>query len=182
MFRRQFLQFVSLSLVPQIGWTQEKFWEKPRTIRLIRQGTDEKLNVTYWANGKLLLKEYSKICWLMRDTRENKHVQMDPLLIDTLWGIQEFLRQNGIDKPLTVTSGYRTFATNRKLQEAGVPAATQSMHLYGRAVDFKVVGHPLEDITKLLKHWKVGGVGTYVRGTHGGWIHVDTGRVRTWKG
>jgi uncharacterized protein YcbK (DUF882 family) len=76
------------------------------------------------------------------------------------------------DNPVTVISWYRPFSADNKIQEElkkqGKKAASDSQHMYGRAVDFTVKGMtPLKVAAKLRSYWgDRGGVGTYSSFTH----------------
>jgi uncharacterized protein YcbK (DUF882 family) len=160
------------------------FWQKPRTISLYRAATHEKLDLLYWKNGAIVDGAYDRLCTILRDVQAGKTIRMDPKLIETLWACQAFCARYGIHHPLTVLSGYRTPATNRKLIEEGLPAARKSLHLDGQAADVRIVDLDPEVLGGLVKSFERGGVGFYFRpgGAMGGWIHTDTGVNRVWRG
>lgn len=74
-----------------------------------------------------------------------------------------------VDSPITITSGYRSPAHNKK-----IGGAEKSQHILGTAADFKVKGmRPSEVyaiIENLIKEGKIqeGGLGLYSN-----WIHYD---------
>lgn len=80
--------------------------------------------------------------------------------------------------PMTILSGYRTPAWNKK-----VGGAENSMHKAGKAADVVVAGVSPAEVRKviedLIRAGKLanGGVGAYAKFTH-----VDCGRPRRWKG
>jgi uncharacterized protein YcbK (DUF882 family) len=120
---------------------------------------------------------------LLRDVNGKQTTAIDPKLLETLWGTQAFVARYGIDNPLEILSGYRSPASNARLIESGVPAARQSLHIQGRAADIRIVNLNAEVLGSLVRSFGQGGVGFYYRpGARGGWIHVDTGLNRTWKG
>jgi uncharacterized protein YcbK (DUF882 family) len=80
-------------------------------------------------------------------------------------------------RPILVTSGYRTRATNEWLRAQGIDAARNSFHLRGRAVDIKIPGVAPASIAKLGSLLELGGVGVYT-----GFVHLDTGPKRMWRG
>ena len=133
--------------------------------------------MVYWANGKYIPDGYARLCWLLRDVRAKRAVQMDPTLLNVLTGIQAYYYAYGVKGPLIVTSGFRTLETNEKL--VGEGAARNSMHLYGRAVDITLPGVPVEHLGRVKQYLHAGGLGFYPN-KH--FIHVDTGRARTWRG
>jgi uncharacterized protein YcbK (DUF882 family) len=160
------------------------FWQKPRTLNLYRLATREQISLLYWKDGAMVDGAYDKVCTILRDVQAGKTIRMDPKLIETLWACQAFCARYGIHHPLTVLSGYRTPATNRKLIEQGLPAARKSLHLDGQAADVRIVDLDPEVLGGLVKSFERGGVGFYFRpgGATGGWIHTDTGVNRVWRG
>ena len=97
----------------------------------------------------------------------------DAIMIDqTLVVLLQAIREH-FNKPITITSGYRTAAHN-----AAVGGAKSSQHLLGRAADIQVQGVSVEDVAAyaeaLMPDW--GGVGRYPvkAGRAKGWVHVDT--------
>lgn len=146
-----------------------------RTVDLYRPETRERLSVNYMLEGEWLSDSYARLCWLLRDIKAHQYVQMDPTLIAILDWTQDYLRQFGYTEPIHILSGYRSMTTNLKTEGA----ARNSQHLYGKAVDFRVPGLPAAYLGKLMAWLSQGGVGVY---ESGGFVHVDTGRVRFWRG
>lgn len=170
-------QFVSESRPLQLGEIPADFWQRPRTLRLQRYETSEKVETTYWRDGRLIRDEYHKICRLLRDVRANKAIEMDPLLLDVLRGIQGYYEAWQWLKPIIITSGYRTPETNSKLSKEG--AVKDSMHIHGKAVDCFMYGIAPSNIANLALNMRTGGVGFYPARN---FVHVDTGRLRYWRG
>ena len=106
----------------------------------------------------------------------------DAIMIDqTLVVLLQAIREH-FNKPITITSGYRTAAHN-----AAVGGAKSSQHLLGRAADIRVQGVSVEDVAayaeSLMPNW--GGVGRYpVKASRAtGWAHVDTRADKArWRG
>ena len=144
-----------------------------RSLKLLRQATNELLHIDYMQEGVWAPNAYSRICWALRDVRANQWVQMDVQLVAILDWTQRYLSRFGYDQPLVILSGYRTYATNSELSNS----ARNSMHLYGKAVDFTVPGLSPKYLAQLMQWLSQGGVGAYV---NRGFVHIDTGRVRNW--
>ena len=89
---------------------------------------------------------------------------MHPEFMDKLIAVRE-----DYNEPMIITSGYRHLAYNDT-----IGGAKNSPHLYGRAVDVKVVGgDALELIGAALRHGMTG-VGVKQRGDHDRrFIHLD---------
>jgi uncharacterized protein YcbK (DUF882 family) len=159
------------------------FWVKPRTLTMVRPQSGEKTRVLYWKDGDIIDSAYQELCHILRDVNGKATIPIDPKLLETLWGTQAFIARYGLEQPLEVLSGYRTPASNKRLIEAGVPAARQSLHMSGKAADIRIASLNEEVLGGLVKSFRKGGVGFYYRsGAKGGWIHTDTGLNRTWQG
>lgn len=83
---------------------------------------------------------------------------IDLELVDVIQKIREHF-----DKPVIITSGYRTEPYNKK-----VGGVNQSQHLYGRAVDIKINGVSPKEVAKFAETLlpKSGGIGIYSTFTH----------------
>ena len=136
-----------------------EFWLRPRTIEVYRPASNERAKLLYWRDGEVIDSAYQDLCHLLRDVNGKETARIDPKLFETLWGAQAFVRRFGIDTPLEILSGYRTPASNKKLREAGVPAARQSLHMVGRAADIRIVNLNEEVLGGLVKSFRQGGVG-----------------------
>jgi uncharacterized protein YcbK (DUF882 family) len=78
-----------------------------------------------------------------------------------------------------IISGYRSPATNEKLRKASTGVATRSLHMDGRALDVRLTGCDTAKLRDLALALQRGGVGYYKKSD---FVHVDTGRVRSWTG
>ena len=91
----------------------------------------------------------------------------------------EIIRAACGNKPITITSGYRSVKHN-----ASVGGAKNSQHTKGKAADFKVKGMRPIDVYKTVENLMdsgqiaAGGIGLYKS-----WVHYDIrGTKATWKG
>ena len=55
--------------------------------------------------------------------------------------------------------------------------AKKSLHMQGKAIDFRLQGVPLAEVRKAALSLKTGGVGYYPKSN---FVHIDTGHFRTW--
>lgn len=83
----------------------------------------------------------------------------------------EAVRKMVGNRPVTITSGFRTPAHNAK-----VGGSPRSYHLLGKAADFVVEGVTPRVVQEALRNWH-GGLGSYATFTH-----LDIGPKRRWKG
>ncbi|ABM59404.1 YcbK family protein [Verminephrobacter eiseniae] len=179
MNRRQLLrQAAALPaiLASSVG-AQGDFWRQPRSIwlqRMTHLGREE-VKAVYFADGRVVADGYLAACRLLRDVRAGQAVQMSVVLLDILCGIQGFLRAYGHSIPLLTTSGYRSPATNASIEGA----VRSSMHIQGRAWDGRMQGVPADLLARIATYLQGGGVGLY-QGR--GFLHVDDGRLRFWRG
>lgn len=157
-------------ILPQQG---TDFWSMPRKVNLYRNDTKESAELIYHANGQLNEREYQYVCHILRDVRQNKAVYMDPKLLDLICATQAWLKHYGYNGPIYINSGYRSAKTNGSLEGA----AKNSMHLYGKAVDFRVPGLTPMQIAQIAAKFQAGGIGIYPTSN---FIHLDTGGVRVW--
>lgn len=159
------------------------FWIKPRTLTVTRPQSNEKATLLYWKDGEVIESAYQQLCHLLRDVNGRETAPIDPKLLEMLWSTQAFIARYGLNQPVEILSGYRTPASNKRLQEAGIPAARKSLHMVGKAADIRLANLNEEVLGGLIRSFRGGGVGYYYRsGPRGGWIHADTGLERTWKG
>jgi uncharacterized protein YcbK (DUF882 family) len=162
-----------------LGEIPADFWERPRELNIQRDR--EHLKIVYWRNGQLVPEGYWAACRLLRDVRANQMTYMDPAVLDILRGLLGYYEAWGWSQPIIINSGFRTAATNNSLLNEG--AAKNSMHLYGRAVDLHMEGIPVAHLMQLGLYFKRGGVGFYPPTSRRiGFVHLDTGRLRTWRG
>lgn len=115
----------------------------------------------------------------LRDWRTGQSIRMDRQLIDLLTTVRERL-DLAPGKRFDIISGYRSSHTNAALRTKGgaqTGVATKSKHMTGQATDIALPGVDLARVKLAALSMKRGGVGYYPRD---GFVHVDTGRVRTW--
>jgi uncharacterized protein YcbK (DUF882 family) len=82
-------------------------------------------------------------------------------------------------RQVRIISGFRHPKYNTMLRKKGREVAKKSQHTQGHAVDFNLAGVGVSELYPWLLRTHDGGVGVY-RGS--GFVHIDTGRKRTWKG
>lgn len=145
-------------------------------LQLFNVHTKEFLDVIYRRGERYDRGALNQIDILMRDHRENISVEMDVALIDLMHAL--YVR-SGAKSPYRIVSGYRTPKTNAMLRNKsiGKAVASNSFHLYGQAADVFVPEVPAAQMAATARKLGVGGVGQYSRK---GFVHIDTGPVRSW--
>lgn len=73
------------------------------------------------------------------------------------------------NRPIVITSGWRSPGYNKMLQKIGYNAANKSQHCLGTALDFKVIGIDCNVAYNMLDKVHFGGV----EKTGGNWNHID---------
>ncbi|MGR6839902.1 DUF882 domain-containing protein [Aliivibrio wodanis] len=164
---------VGLSAFPSFSFASQ-FKETPRKLALNNLHTGEELHTEYFNGLGYQNDELAKLNHLCRDFRRNESIAMDTGLFDQLSAIQKII---GCDTQVQIISGYRSPATNEMLSAKSGGVAKKSLHMLGKAMDFRLEGVPLAEVRKAALSLKAGGVG-YYPGSN--FVHIDTGRVRFW--
>lgn len=145
-----------------------------RAIKFYNLHTGEHLTATYWVDGVYVPDEIAAINHVLRDFRTGDVKKMDPHLFDLLYTLQRKVEKQGA---FHVISGYRSPATNAKLNSSSSGVAKRSLHMRGKAIDIRLPGVELRHLRQAALHMHAGGVGYYPRSN---FIHIDTGRPRFW--
>jgi uncharacterized protein YcbK (DUF882 family) len=132
--------------------------------------TGERFDRAFVENGEYVsdaLQEFSRFA---RDWRQNESIPFDPKTIDIIWKVWKKLDTTAV---FNLNSGYRSPKTNASLNGT----AKQSLHLRAKAADLSISGRSVNQIYSAAMSLKAGGVGKY---TDSHFVHVDSGRHRTW--
>lgn len=148
--------------------------DSPRSLQMNNLHTGEILQTEYFDGKNYQASEFRKINQLCRDFRQNEATAMDKRLFDQLSKIQQLI---GCDTQVQIISGYRSPATNKMLRGKSSGVAKKSLHMLGKAIDFRLEGVPLAEVRKAALSLKTGGVGYYPESD---FVHIDTGHFRTW--
>ncbi|WP_456381515.1 DUF882 domain-containing protein [Hydrogenimonas sp.] len=151
--------------------------EKERSITLYNIHTGEREKATFWADGLYIEEELHRLDRLLRDYRSGEIHTMDRTLFDLLYRLQTISFRN--DKTFHIVSGYRSPTTNEMLRRHSTGVAKHSLHMEGRAIDIYLPGVELAHLRRAALRMHRGGVGYYPKS---GFVHIDTGRVRHWRG
>lgn len=143
-----------------------------RILQMYNIHTNERLNTVYFTSGIYNPDAIDRINYFLRCHYTNIVIPIDIKVIDLLCDIKDIC---GLNKEITIISGYRSPIYNRYLRRHGRNVSKNSLHLKGIAIDFTIEGVENRKLACLAKSFKAGGVGEYPE-----FVHIDTGRVRYW--
>ncbi|MCB9989273.1 MAG: DUF882 domain-containing protein [Rhodospirillales bacterium] len=145
-----------------------------REIELYNTHTGEKFSGEYKVGGKYLPDAFEEINSVLRDFRTGEVFPIDPRVLDIMHTIRERL---GRKDQFEILSGYRSPKTNKMLRTNTSGVAKNSLHMTGQAVDIRMPGVSTTKIRDIARSLRAGGVGYYPKS---GFVHIDTGAVRSW--
>jgi len=154
----------------------EIFKMNERKLAFLNLHTNERIQVTYWADGDYLTDGLTAINSVLRDHRTGETYPIDHQLLNML---QLLHHKMDSKREFHVISGYRSPHTNAQLNAKSSGVAKRSLHMQGMAIDIRLPGHALADLRKAALSLQAGGVGYYPGSD---FIHIDTGHVRQWQG
>ena len=136
--------------------------------------TGESFNGVYRVGNRYLPEAFERLNYVMRDFRTGEVFPMDPRVVDILSMVQSRAKSS---EPFQVLSAYRSPKTNSNLSKSSNGVAKNSFHMYGQALDIRNPNVSTARLRNIAKGLKAGGVGYYPKS---GFIHIDTGSVRSW--
>jgi uncharacterized protein YcbK (DUF882 family) len=114
--------------------------------------------------------------WFLR-CKDSTWQYMDVRAIESLNYLSKLLG----DPVIKIISGYRSPQYNARLAAKQEGVARNSLHQYGRAIDFCIPGISVKDVCSYTLYARnalgFGGVGYYPRS---GFVHLDSGTAREW--
>ena len=147
---------------------------EPRSLHLFNTHTHHSLKATFYRDGQFDESALRKLNFFLRDHRENEAIVMDKALYTQLWAIQQATDPQSV---IQIISGYRTPKTNQMLNRNSNGVARNSLHMQGRAIDFRIPGVSTRGVRDVARSLNEGGVGYY---RSSDFVHIDTGQVRHW--
>jgi uncharacterized protein YcbK (DUF882 family) len=148
-----------------------------RGLALFNTHTGESLEIDYFADGAYVPAALSQLNHVLRDHRTNEQGVIDPALFDVLHQVAQAAHA---DPSFEVISGFRSASSNELLRAQGSGGvARNSLHLKGMAIDVRLLGCGCERLSEIGLKLACGGVGYYPKSD---FVHLDTGRVRSWRG
>ncbi len=147
-----------------------------RRIAMVNTHTGEELALEYFRDGDYCPDSLHRLDQLLRDHRTGDVSAIDRRLYDLLHDAAALVDR---EPRFEIISGYRSPATNAMLNARSGGVARRSLHMEGRAIDVRLTGFRTDRLRDVALSMGSGGVGYYRKSD---FVHVDTGRVRTWTG
>ncbi len=147
---------------------------RSRVLDFVHTHTGERLAVEYFGGGQYVADALASVNHFLRDFRTGDIHAIDPGLLDLLHDLTDL---TGTSRPFQVISGYRSPATNEMLRHRSEGVAAGSLHMRGQAIDIRLADVPLGKLRSAAQSVGLGGVGYYPASD---FVHVDTGRARSW--
>jgi uncharacterized protein YcbK (DUF882 family) len=174
-FFRHTARLAAACALPALATTARASVSGARGLAMVHTHTHERIDLVYAVDGQYDAAALGSLNRFLRDHYSGDVGAIDPQVFDLLHRVQ---REFGGGRAFEVISGYRCPATNNQLRETrGGGVAKHSLHMEGRAIDVRLPGVPLADLRDAAKSLRAGGVGFYPGQQ---FVHLDTGRVRTW--
>ena len=178
--RRHFLKFgaqagmACLCPAPAIAII-DRFLSPKRKLSFYNTHTKESLEVYYYIQGTYQPMALKNINHTLRDHRTDEIKSIDINLLNLLYSIRKKLN---ISEPFHIISGYRSPETNEFLYTSSKGVAKNSLHMHGKAIDFRLPDISLPVLRRTAITLKAGGVGYYPCSN---FIHIDVGPIRYWQ-
>jgi uncharacterized protein YcbK (DUF882 family) len=147
-----------------------------RSLNMVSRRTGERFRGVYCIDNKYIPEVLEEINFVMRDWRRNEIKTIDKRTIDIIAASHNLLNT---DEPYTLLSGYRSAKTNAMLRRRSRSVARHSLHMTGQAADVRLSSRSVKQVYKAAAKCSGGGVGRYYRS---GFVHIDCGPLRTWRG
>ncbi len=172
--RTSLLSTLALAATPAWGAIRQ-LKLTPGHLNLYHTHTGERLSVTYRDEcGEYDLDALQALNYLLRCHHTGEIQEIDLRTIEYLELVDRHL---GRGREVHIISAFRSPAYNEQLLRQGRKVAKNSLHIHGRAIDFRVPQVPLKTLRRIALDLQLGGVG-YYPGSQ--FLHVDSGHFRTW--
>lgn len=178
--RRRWLQGVAATgagvAFGNLAFAKSEAPDAEHALELFNTHTSETVSVVFRRGQEYLAGAVTSLRNLLRDHRSGEAHDIDLALYDQLHALAQAA---GRDPRFEIISGYRSPQSNAKLAAASSGVAKKSLHMSGQAIDVRLKNYSCADLRDLALAAQRGGVGYYRRSN---FVHIDTGRFRTWAG
>lgn len=144
-------------------------------LRLYHMHTGERIDIVYRRGDLFLPEAEAQLDHFLRDHRTGEVKHYDPRVFDILSDLVAAVSHPNAE--IEIICGYRSSWSNEFLRSHSRGVAQNSLHMQAHAIDIRVPGVDTLTLRNAALALARGGVGYYPRS---GFVHVDTGRVRTW--
>ncbi len=144
-------------------------------LRLYHTHTGERIDIVYRRGDVFLPEAEDQLDHFLRDHRTGEVKHYDPRVFDILSELAAAVGRPGAE--IQIICGYRTPWSNEFLRSHSAGVAKGSLHMQAQAIDIRIPGVDTLTLRNAALALGRGGVGYYPKS---GFVHVDTGRVRTW--
>lgn len=144
-------------------------------LRLYHTHTGERIDIVYRRGDDFLPEAEAQLDHFLRDHRTGEVKHYDPRVFDILSDLAAAVGHPNAE--IEVICGYRTPRSNEFLRARSSGVAKNSLHMQAHAIDIRIPGVDTLTLRNAALALGRGGVGYYPRS---GFVHVDTGRVRSW--
>lgn len=144
-------------------------------LRLYHTHTGERIDIVYRRGGLYVPEAEEQLAHFLRDHRTGEVKRYDPRVFDILSDLAAAVGHQ--DGEIEVICGYRSNWSNEFLRARSSGVAMNSLHKQAHAIDIRIPRVDTLTLRNAALALGRGGVGYYPRS---GFVHVDTGRVRTW--
>lgn len=145
-----------------------------RTLRFYHTHTGATLDVEFYRDGEYRSEALQALNEFLADFRNGQNTDMDPRLFDILFDIKRQTSSRGV---FEIISAYRSPETNEMLRARSSGVAKNSQHVHGKAIDVRLTDVNTETLRDTALSLGAGGVGYYRQSD---FVHIDTGRIRSW--
>jgi uncharacterized protein YcbK (DUF882 family) len=145
-----------------------------RQLAFFNTHTGECLEACYSRAGRYDPGSLRDINHILRDHRTGEVGAIATDLLDLLHRLRLRIQTA---QPFHIISGFRSAETNAVLHHKSRGVASQSLHMFGKAIDIRVPGVRTGELRALAIELAAGGVGYYPQSD---FVHVDIGRIRSW--
>jgi uncharacterized protein YcbK (DUF882 family) len=144
-------------------------------LRLYHTHTGERIDIVYRRGDRYLPDAEARLDHFLRDHRTGAVKHYDPHVFDILSDLAAAVGHP--DAEIDIICGYRAPSSNEFLRAHSPGVAKNSQHMQAHAIDIRIPGVDTLTLYDAALALSRGGVGYYPRSA---FVHVDTGRVRTW--
>jgi uncharacterized protein YcbK (DUF882 family) len=144
-------------------------------LRLYHTHTGEHIDIVYRRGDQYLPEAEAQLDHFLRDHRTGDIKHYDPHVFDLLSDLAAAVGHPNAE--IDIICGYRTPWSNEFLRARSAGVAKNSQHMQAHAIDIRIPGVDTLTLRNAALALGRGGVGYYPRSA---FVHVDTGRVRTW--